>query len=299
MLPNFLIIGATKCGTTSLHQYLSGHPDVFMHPVKELRFFSEEHNWWRGSAWYEAQFSSAGSASAVGESSNAYSRHPVYKGVPERIHRLLPNVRLIYLVRHPIRRIESHYRHRLVTGIEWRSPEEALRADPGYIAASRYGDQLQQYLRHFRPEQMLTLRFEALVADPDATLRRVCGFLNIREAPRAEFPRSNVTAERVVAPAFLRNLSRFGYGKKRLMSAAKLLTRSRLRRFAQKADEPAFALSRRQREELAVMLRKDTALLAEIAGEPFDEWEFGVDQLDGSAVDDGVRLVPTTEARIA
>jgi Sulfotransferase domain len=273
MLPNFLIIGAMKCGTTSLHRYLRGHPDVFMHPVQELRFFTEEHNLGRGLTWYRNQFAGVGPVAAVGEASNVYARYPVYKGVPERIARVLPDVRLVYLVRHPMARLESHYRHRLVTGIEWRTAAEAVRADRRYIAVSMYGQQLQQYLQHFRAQQILTIRSEHLFSQPTEVLRRICDFLGVDGGRGPPFSASNVSAERSVAPVALRNLARFPAAKKAVKKASKLLHRSPLRRFAQTADQPAFVLSHRQRAELVSLFDRDRKILAEITGETFDDWD--------------------------
>ena len=281
-LPNFLIIGATKCGTESLHRYLSDHPDVFMHPQKELRYFTAEHAWGRGLAWYRAQFAAAGGARAVGESSNSYTRHPVYRGVPGRIHQFLPDVRMIYLIRHPFKRIESHYRHRLVTGIEWRSPERALREDPGYIAASRYGHQLEQYHRSFRPDQLLTLRLEHLVSNPEPVLRRLCRFLDIAETTGAAFPMVNVTSKRAIAPAFLRYFARFPAARGHVKAASMAYRRAGLDRFAGRANEPAFTLSPQMNDELAVLFREDRDLLARFSGECFDDWDFDTHFLGGT-----------------
>lgn len=280
-LPNFLIIGATKCGTESLHRYLCDHPEVFMHPRKEMRFFTEEHHWWRGPDWYRAQFSGSGEARAVGESSNSYTRHPVYGGVPERIGRLLPEARLIYVIRHPIKRIESHYRHRLVTGIEWRTPEKAIRDDPGYIAASRFGDQLERYLRHFPPEQILTVRLDHLIADPEASLGRICRFLGVGPMPGVGFPKVNVSAQRVVAPATLRWFARFPAAKDRVKSAARWYRRVGPDWFTRLAGEPAFAPGRRTLDELAAIFRDDLALLSQLLGERFDDWDLDAHAPDG------------------
>lgn len=275
MLPNFLIIGATKCGTTSLHRYLRAHPDVFMHPNKELRFFTEEHNLHRGLAWYRDHFSGVGAVPAIGEASNAYTRYPIYHGVPERIAMVMPGVRLVYLIRHPMHRIESHYRHRLVTGIEWRTAEDAIRANPSYVAASMYGQQLQQYLRHFETRQILTIRSERLFAQPDVVLRRICSFLGVDADRGPPFAAWNVSAERAVAPATLRSLARFPSAKKVVKKASKLLRRSPLRPFAQTADRPAFVLSDRQRATLAGLFAGDREILAAITGEALDDWELG------------------------
>ncbi|MEW4570303.1 sulfotransferase [Tautonia sp. JC769] len=280
-LPNFLIIGATKCGTESLFRLLSDHPEVFMHPRKELRFFTEEHAWGNGPEWYRAQFSAAGDARAVGESSNSYTRDPVYRGAPKRIHQLLPDVRMIYVIRHPIKRIESHYRHRLVTGIEWRSPERAIREDPSYVAASLYGHQLEQYRRFFRPEQFLILRFEQLISEPLPSLRRICQFLGISEAPGVGFPRANVTSERTVAPAILRYFARFPAARDRVKSAVKSYGRSRFARFAPRASDPAFSLPQRIDDELRSTFRADREVLSRLVGEQFDEWDLNAGPLAG------------------
>ena len=114
-LPTFLIIGAMKGGTTSLHRYLRQHPEVFMPARKELNFFldeytgppidpPEERNWSRGIAWYKHQFADVARERAVGEASANYSRYPTYPGVAESIAAVVPNVRLVYLVRNPIDR---------------------------------------------------------------------------------------------------------------------------------------------------------------------------------------------------
>jgi Sulfotransferase family len=270
-IPSFLVIGATKCGTESLHAYLSGHPEVFIHP-KELRYFTREFNLERGADWYREQFSAAGSALAIGEGSNAYTRDPVYGGAAARIHRALPNVRLIYVIRHPIDRIRSHYRHRLVQGTEWRSPEAALREDPAYLAASCYGRQLELYRRHFPAEQILTLRLPDLVSRPEPTLARLCRFLGISETPGTAFPSINVTADRIITPQLLRNLSRFPAAKPYVLRASRRLRRAGLGG-AVPAGETPFELSRRTREDLAATFGKDRELLSRLVGESFDEWD--------------------------
>src|SRR5437016_1007207 len=108
-MPSFIVIGAQKAGTTSLDSYLRTHPQVAMSSVKETNFFVEERAWGKGRRWYEGLFDAAGTATAVGEASPTYSMFPLFAGVPERMARLLPEARLIYLVRDPIERIRSAY----------------------------------------------------------------------------------------------------------------------------------------------------------------------------------------------
>src|SRR5215210_7255111 len=108
-LPDFLVIGAMKAGTTTLYNHLRGHPDIFMTSYKEPEFFVAEKTWGRGTAWYQRLFADAPDAARLGEASTSYSKCTEFTGVPERIHSLIPDVQLLYVLRHPIARIESMY----------------------------------------------------------------------------------------------------------------------------------------------------------------------------------------------
>jgi hypothetical protein len=166
MLPTFLIIGARKAGTTSMYHYLQAHPQVFMPATKELRFFIPEKNWTRGIGWYERHFDGAYAARAIGEASPGYTRYPRSVGIPALVAQVLPEVRLIYLVRHPVERMISHYLHNLRRLWESElSPEKALLTDRRYIDESKYAMQLEQYLRHFPREQLLLITSEGLRND--------------------------------------------------------------------------------------------------------------------------------------
>jgi hypothetical protein len=178
-LPTFIVIGAMKAGTTSLYHYLRNHDEIFMSRIKELDFFVSESNWSRGLDWYRHQFSGAGDAIARGEASTLYTKFPEYRGVPERIASLLPDVRLVYVVRDPIVRLRSHYQHRVMTGAEKAPPEMALLQNPTYLNCSRYAMQLEQYLDHFPREQILVVASESLRTDRRATVQEVYRFLGV------------------------------------------------------------------------------------------------------------------------
>ncbi|MGZ8629905.1 MAG: sulfotransferase family protein [Actinomycetota bacterium] len=179
-LPDFLIIGAMKCGTTSLYHYLRDHPQIFMPSIKAPEFFAEESNWGRGIGWYRRQFEGAGpGVVAIGEASNVYTKYPRYRGVPARIADHIPHARLVYVVRDPIDRIRSHYQTRVTEGTE-RSPIGlAVRENPIYLDYSRYAMQLDQYLDHFPREQLLVITAEDLRDDRQATVQEVYGFLGV------------------------------------------------------------------------------------------------------------------------
>jgi hypothetical protein len=169
-----------KAGTTSLYHYLRPHPQVFMPKIKELDFFVDGVNWARGLDWYRHQFVGAPSeAVALGEASTVYTKFPRYDGVAERMARVLPDVRLIYVVRHPIDRIRSHYGHRVASGAETAPMEIAVFDNPIYIDYSRYALQVEQYLQHFSREQLLIVSSEELRRHRESTMRRVYGFLGV------------------------------------------------------------------------------------------------------------------------
>ncbi len=106
-LPNLLVVGAMKCGTSSLHNYLARHPDIFMSAEKELNFFTGS-NSGQSLDWYKAQFPV--DAPVRGESSQNYSKrhNPLFPGAAEAIKAVIPDTKLIYLVRDPIERYRSH-----------------------------------------------------------------------------------------------------------------------------------------------------------------------------------------------
>lgn len=179
-LPTFIVVGAMKAGTTSLYHYLGSHEQIYMPKVKELDFFVEEMNWPRGIAWYEQQFTGAGeSVVALGEASTAYTKYPRFQGVAERMATVVPAVRLVYVVRDPVERIRSHYEHRVALGAETAPAEVAAFENPIYLDYSRYALQVEQFLRHFPPEQLLVITSEGLRSDRRAVMHRVYEFLGV------------------------------------------------------------------------------------------------------------------------
>jgi hypothetical protein len=177
-LPNLVVVGGLKCGTTSLHHYLNLHPEVEMSRPKELNFFVAELNWPLGPEWYASHFS--GRASVRGESSPHYTNRPRFEGVAERMRSVVTDARLVYMVRDPIDRMLSHYLHNVGGGYDDRPLAEAF-ADPesAYVTRSRYFFQLEPYLEEFGPERIEIVGREELKRDRPATMRRVFAFLGV------------------------------------------------------------------------------------------------------------------------
>jgi hypothetical protein len=177
-LPNLVVVGGLKCGTTSLHHYLNLHPEVEMSRPKELNFFVAELNWPLGPDWYASHFS--GRASVRGESSPHYTNRPRFEGVAERMRSVVGDARIVYMVRDPIDRMLSHYLHNVGGGYDDRTLADAF-ADPesAYVTRSRYFFQLEPYLEEFGPERIEIVGREELKRDRPATMRRVFAFLGV------------------------------------------------------------------------------------------------------------------------
>lgn len=277
-LPNLAIIGSMKSGTTSLHYYLNQHPQVFMSRKKELNFFVSEFNWSRGTNWYASNFQTR--AKVVGESSPSYTNYPYFDGVPERMHAVVPEMRLIYLIRHPIDRITSEYIHRCATGEECRDINEAVREfeDNRYVTRSMYYFQLAQYLEWYPKSRVLVVTQEQLLADRRATLRTIFRFLEIDdsfESPRFDRLRNRSSDKRRKGHLGKRiNKVIRGAGLERLSPslawhAEQILTRP----FSQHIPRPF--LNERVRRKLALHFAPEMARLKTLTGREFSEWSWG------------------------
>jgi hypothetical protein len=280
-LPSFLVIGAMKAGTTSLYHYLRAHPQVFMPAIKELDFFVAGGNWERGLHWYQKQFAGAGpGAVAVGEASTMYTKYPSVDGVPERIAAHLPEVRLVYVVRDPIDRIRSHYRHRVAVGTETASFKQAALDDPIYVDCSRYAAQVDRYLEFFSRSQLLIVASEELRHSRLKTMRRIHSFLGVDSeyAPGIldqEFLRTDDRA--IYSPA----VGRLRYALKHRWPASKrakefvdtALPRSILRVARRRhAKEKSHPVPDRLRSDLEEILKDDVGRLRAYMGDGFDGW---------------------------
>lgn len=178
--PNLFIIGAPKCGTTSLHFYLDQHPEISMSSFKEPNVFSDP-RWHPRLESHDGLFD--GDCPIRGESSTSYSRHPAEGDAAAAIHRQVPHAKLIYLVGDPVERLVSDYAQARAVGAERRPIDEALEdyEDPAnwYVCASRYSMQIENYLKHFDPGALLVIEQSELRDQRQATLRRVFEFLGV------------------------------------------------------------------------------------------------------------------------
>jgi Sulfotransferase family len=299
-LPDFFVAGAPKAGTTALHVALASHPELFMSPVKEPKFFLtdgpppgqggpgdaktyREHIWRRCD--YEALFEPAPPGTLRGESTPFYLYS---QAALERIRALIPAARLIVVLRDPIERAHSNWTHMWSAGLD--PVDDFIRACGAedrrvaagwadfwhYTRLGRYGEQLQHLYSVFPRQQVLVLhRYRNLVDDPAGTLDRICAFLGVSRGLIAGIPRENVTAH----PGHTwhhRYLSRI------LRAGSALTTRpaghrggsviDRLESSLQRNAAPRRPLTWDQRQALIPYFEEDVRLLEDLTGVDYSVW---------------------------
>lgn len=180
MKPNYLVIGAQNCGTTSLCANLGKHPSVFMTNPKELHFFSDPKTFAKGWSWYERHFDGVTVETAIGEGSTTYTRNIHQPDAPWLIAKHLPDARLIYMVRHPLRRMETHWLHRrrLKRNPLW-DFERTYAEIPWMVDASLFWKQISLYRSNFPDDRIHVVFFEDYITDPNAELARCFEFLRV------------------------------------------------------------------------------------------------------------------------
>jgi hypothetical protein len=298
-LPDFFIAGAPKAGTTALHSALARHPELYLSPVKEPKFFLtdgppptqggpgdvrtyREHVWRR--ADYEGLFAAAPAGTLRGESTPFYlyraDAHP-------RIRALIPSARLIVVLRDPVERAHSNWTHLWSAGLDpiddfvRACADEERRIAAGwadfwhYQRLGLYGRQLELLYSAFPREQVMVFRYRALLTDPAVLLDQVCGFLGVRQGVLTEVPRENVTAH---PEPTARHRATSGV----LRSASAVTSRlpghpgagviDRLERSLQAGARPRQPLTWEQRRALLPAFEADIRLLESLTGEDFSDW---------------------------
>jgi hypothetical protein len=205
VLPDFLLLGAMKSGTSTLFDYLNQHPDIRRPAVKEIQYFG--HYYHRGTTWYRSHFPLFVPAPwrsrrwLTGEASSGYIYDPL---APSRVINLLPKARLIVVLRHPTERTYSHYHHMRSNGFESMSFREALDVEATRLAATQqrlvindrdgaaarlfnytgrslYAPQIARWRTFFPSDQLLVLSAEELYSTPTVVLKQVFRFLGVRD----------------------------------------------------------------------------------------------------------------------
>ena len=245
-LPDFVVIGAMKAGTTTLFRQLEAHPDLFVSRPKEPEFFSVRFDEPGANGWYRQLFASARSDQLCGECSTGYSRYPQHPQVPERMHATIPRARVIYVVRHPVDRAWSHYRHRMDERVEaglqpW-SFDRAIEELPEILDTSDYAKQIERYRPYYSGDQLHLVFLEDLDRSLAETLGGVFRFLDVTPRP----------------PTRGRDANRAGdlAGQRRIRSAEASLRGSKIGAIGRKILSPEARRGLRRRWRRSVVLSR-------------------------------------------
>ena len=212
--PNLFLVGAQKSGTTSLYEYLKMHPQIFMSPLKEPHFFSQDRvNVDRDfmvtqECDYLRLFEGGETFQYIGEASQSYLWH---SEVPHRIKDKSPDAKIIIILRDPVERAFSHYLMDFLDGIPQRpfidflvnekvAKEKVYGTGHLYIDLGRYYEQVNRYFQIFGRDQVRVLLFEDLVRDPTNLLNEIAGFLNIDKEPMSTIPTPDTAFNDYKAP---------------------------------------------------------------------------------------------------
>lgn len=295
-LPNFLLIGAAKAGTSSIHNYLKQHPDVFLSSVKEPRFFAfdargTEQDRPRDRLWadrlvttreeYERLFDDVAKERAIGESSTIYlaSKHAA-----SRIKRHVPHAKLIVSLRNPIDRAYSHYQMCRNLGLEPLGTfekavaAEKSRSTPGliqpweYLRRGLYFQQLRSYLELFDREQIHIVLFDDLSRDPEAVLHGFCRFLGVDDTFQSDTAKQNNVARRYRSRRLGRVISSADRAKRFVPPRLRDRARHALRRLDNLNRGAQPRLKEQTRRALAELYAEDVGELETLLGRDLSHW---------------------------
>ncbi|MEM8801051.1 MAG: sulfotransferase domain-containing protein [Pseudomonadota bacterium] len=173
MTPDYILIGAMKCGTTTLAAQLGAQPGIFMTEPKEPNFFSDDANFAKGMDWYSAHFAGAAPGDLKGEASTHYTKRPEMLETVTRLKAEVPQAKLVYMIRNPIARIVSHYIHEWTQGVLSAPLDVEIERHTPLVDYGRYGWQVAPFVEAFGREAIFLTSLERMKADPGGELTRV------------------------------------------------------------------------------------------------------------------------------
>lgn len=273
MKVDFLIIGAQKSGTTSLANQLSSHDKISISVPKEPHFFSKNVDWKESISEYHSLFSDFNS-NICGEASTTYTFSPDFGDVANRIYEYNPDIKLIYIMRHPVERIISQYSHDIVKANNPPGSIESILSDSTYINRSRYGMQLKPYLNRFSRKQILLLIFEEYINNTLYTLENVSSFLGV---DFSSFPKQldmrarNVTSEKVVHSVLTKKLAKSNLVKFFKNKASKKLVYA-FTRMIYRLPNPEINIPVQLKQKLWTQLEDDVLIIEHMLGRKIDAW---------------------------
>ena len=271
-LPNFLVLGTAKAGTSTLASYLDQHPEVCFAQVPEPNFFVFDIQYAKGQSYYKSLFSHFSGEACRGEKSWRYACSASYPECFQRIRDMLPSLKLIYVVRDPLARGISMWRELRDSGqdIVSASPEGALLNDPLILDSMRYATTWRTWVDAYGEENMLLLFFEDLVASPEDFFNQVTDFLGIEQFKPEREIHENPSIGLRSDGRILEWLRKTGWDR-----TARAMLPGTLRVVARRVLKTPIGnveLSEQTREAFLEMVRPEATAILDIAGKPHTFW---------------------------
>ena len=278
-LPDFLIIGAMKAGTTTLFRDLETNPGIFFPKKKELgQLTRDEVLTDAGRRDYASHFRHARPDQKAGEASTDYTKLPTHPGCPQRVRKLLgPDVRLIYLVREPIARAISQHHHSYNSGRLPRRFDDALAQNPAILEYSRYATQFEPWLDTFGREAVMVIRFEDYVANRQATADAAARFVGVETTCRVDETRvfNQSTTRRLTTDGWRRILHNPVYRRVvRPMIPTPVVEQLR-QRLLPRQGAPPIGPSAQTLRRMVEALQPEVTRLSELLGVDGPWWDLG------------------------
>lgn len=269
-LPNLLVIGAMKSGTTSLHDYLSKHPDIFMSSPKEIHYYADANYKKWAKEKYMNFFKTEKKYAGTSPQSYTKCHNKFYQNIPERIYKDTPDVKLIYIVRDPIERYKSHvlesYHCDPLEDIKYSQESE------NYLKTSMYGMQLKAYLKYFDLGQIYVLALEDLQENPLVEMNQLFSFLGVSKLNDASlFESIKNTASSKKIPRSIKDHLLFRIGMRINEGLIKRIGQKLALRFF-KAQLKKPQVDSYELNELKTSLVEDINEFRQITGKKFEQW---------------------------
>lgn len=279
-MPDYLVIGAMKCATSTLCAYLEDHPEVYCVPRCEPNYFNHDENFAKGAEWYRSLFKPEGTEKLSGEGSNYYSARALFPQTAERIAAFNPDMKIIYMVRDPMVRIVSAWIQRRADSRDAVPPsvDGAVTQMPDdFVGQSLYSYNIAPYRDHFPAENIFIGFLEDMNRTPDAFYPQICRFLGIAEKMPERGHMNTSSGKKVLGETYTK-VNNIPFVKSAKKLAPNGLKRSLRRLLEKDVADLKPALSPDVKAQVLRSVRPDAEAILDFAGKPRDFWSLGADE---------------------
>jgi hypothetical protein len=270
-LPDFMIIGAMKSGTTSLHDYLDKHPDIFMSKTKEIHYFVDKIFNNNDLTWYTEQFVTDKKLAGTSPQNYTKRHNNLYKNIPQRLKEHVSNIKMIYILRHPVERYKSHLLENYYGETKELIELSIKTKNPEYTSCYYY--QLEEYLKYFDLSQIHILTLDELKTKRLETLNKIFDFLGVEQLEDdKQFNFISNDHKKKILPRRVVSKLPFRVFKKIAPTLAdKLATSDWLKTYIYKGGQKKY-LDEQEIDRLTSLFKEDVLKLEQLTGKSFKDW---------------------------